>query len=77
MKNVKLVILYALVALILGSCAVIRPGEAALKIRYGKIQPGILMPGHIQGVLLQQKLNALIPELLNIPTNLVSIVAKG
>lgn len=52
MKNVKLVILYALVALILGSCAVIRPGEAALKIRYGKIQPGILMPGpHSRGLI--------------------------
>lgn len=52
MKNVKLVILYALVALILGSCAVIRPGEVALKVRYGKIQPVILLPGaYAQGII--------------------------
>lgn len=39
--------LYLIVAtaIILGSCSVIRPGQVALKVRYGKVQPDILMPG--------------------------------
>ncbi|MBK7652170.1 MAG: hypothetical protein IPJ20_17665 [Flammeovirgaceae bacterium] len=27
------------------SCVIIRPGEVALNVRYGKIKPGILLPG--------------------------------
>jgi regulator of protease activity HflC (stomatin/prohibitin superfamily) len=40
----KLVLITAVVAL-LSSCAVIRPGEVALKVRYGKVQPKIMEPG--------------------------------
>jgi regulator of protease activity HflC (stomatin/prohibitin superfamily) len=33
-------------------CSVIRPGEVALKVRYGKIQPDILQPGaHVRGII--------------------------
>ena len=34
-----------LAALILGGCSVIRPGEVALKVRFGKIKPQVLQPG--------------------------------
>lgn len=54
MKTIKKhAVLYLIVAtaIILGSCSVIRPGQVALKVRYGKIQPGILMPGaHARGI---------------------------
>lgn len=54
MKTIrKHVVLYliAATAIILGSCSVIRPGQVALKVRYGKIQPGILLPGaHARGI---------------------------
>ena len=47
----KLVLITAVVAL-LSSCAVIRPGEVGLKVKYGKIQPGILTPGlHGRGII--------------------------
>lgn len=45
MKTVKIFYVSAVAALLLQSCAIIRPGEVALKVRYGKIKPGILMPG--------------------------------
>lgn len=45
MKKSTSVLLLLTVALLLSSCAVIRPGEVALKVRYGKIQPEILEPG--------------------------------
>jgi regulator of protease activity HflC (stomatin/prohibitin superfamily) len=52
MKKIKLLMLYGAVVILLGSCAVIRPGEVALKVRYGKIQPGILEPGpHARGII--------------------------
>ncbi len=54
MKTIKqhaALYLIAATAIILGSCSVIRPGQVALKVRYGKIQPGILMPGaHARGI---------------------------
>lgn len=54
MKTIKYyIILYwiAAVTFILGGCAVIRPGEVALKVRYGKIQPDILLPGaYLRGI---------------------------
>lgn len=46
-------IFYAMivVAILLQSCVIIRPGEVALEVRYGKIKPGILMPGaHGRGI---------------------------
>ncbi|MGD9993711.1 MAG: prohibitin family protein [Salinivirgaceae bacterium] len=45
MKTIKIISLIAVSAIILSGCAVIRPGEVALKVKYGKIKPGILMPG--------------------------------
>ncbi|WP_423128506.1 prohibitin family protein [Gaoshiqia sp. Z1-71] len=41
----KKLILITVVAALLSSCAIIRPGEVALKVRYGKVQPKILEPG--------------------------------
>lgn len=45
MKTLKIFYLSAGAAILLQSCAIIRPGEVALKVSYGKIKPGILMPG--------------------------------
>jgi len=45
MKNLTVLYLFAVAIFLLSSCAVIRPGEVALKVRYGKIQPTILQPG--------------------------------
>jgi regulator of protease activity HflC (stomatin/prohibitin superfamily) len=51
MKKLKFICLILAVAALLSSCAVIRPGEVALKVKYGKIQPGILLPGpHARGI---------------------------
>lgn len=50
---IKLSILYYIVAIaiILGGCAVIRTGEVALKVRYGKIQSPVLEPGlYLRGI---------------------------
>lgn len=42
----------AIVSNLFSSCAIIRPGEVALKVKYGKIQPGILLPGaHGRGIM--------------------------
>jgi len=52
MKSLKVFYLITLVALLFSSCAIIRPGEVALKVKYGKIQPGILNPGlHGRGII--------------------------
>lgn len=52
MKKITTIYLFIAVAILLSSCAVIRPGEVALKVKYGKIQPGILMPGaHGRGII--------------------------
>ncbi len=52
MKNLKFIYLIVAVAALLSSCAVIRPGEVALKVKYGKTQPGILQPGlHGRGII--------------------------
>jgi len=49
-KNIT-VYLIAAVTILLSSCSVIRPGEVALKVRYGKLQPEILKPGaHARGI---------------------------
>lgn len=45
MKTSNVFYLTAFAAILLQSCAIIRPGEVALKVSYGKIKPGILMPG--------------------------------
>ena len=38
-------------AILLQSCAIIRPGEVALNVHFGKIKPGILKPGaHARGI---------------------------
>jgi regulator of protease activity HflC (stomatin/prohibitin superfamily) len=51
MKNLTVFYMFAAAVVLLSGCAVIRPGEAALKVKYGKIQPGILMPGpHARGI---------------------------
>nr|NQU90272.1 SPFH domain-containing protein [Bacteroidota bacterium] len=51
MKKFKIFYLLAVVVLI-SSCSVIRPGEVGLKVRYGKIQPDILLPGaHARGII--------------------------
>jgi prohibitin 1 len=51
MKTLKAVYLLTVAAIFLQSCAIIRPGEVALKVRYGKIKPGVLMPGaHGRGI---------------------------
>lgn len=48
----KKIILITVVAALLSSCAIIRPGEVALKVKYGKIQPGILQSGlHGRGII--------------------------
>jgi regulator of protease activity HflC (stomatin/prohibitin superfamily) len=50
-KNISILYIIVAIAIILGGCAVIRPGEVALKVRYGKIQPEILQPGaHLRGL---------------------------
>ena len=52
MKKIKFVYLAVAITAFLSSCAIIRPGEVALKVKYGKIQPGILMPGaHARGII--------------------------
>jgi len=45
MKAIKNIYVITASVILLSSCAVIRPGEVALKVRYGKIQPEILVPG--------------------------------
>lgn len=54
MKTVRkfsIVYIIVITAIILGGCAIVRPGEVALKVRYGKIQPNILQPGvHLRGI---------------------------
>lgn len=48
----KKLILITVAAALLSSCAIIRPGEVALKVKYGKTQPGILQPGlHGRGII--------------------------
>ena len=52
MKAIKNIYVIASVVILLSSCAVIRPGEVALKVRYGKVQPEILEPGaHTRGII--------------------------
>jgi regulator of protease activity HflC (stomatin/prohibitin superfamily) len=51
-KKLSVLYLIAAAVIMLGGCAVIRPGEVALKVRYGKIQPVILLPGaYAQGII--------------------------
>ncbi len=45
MKTLKAFYVLTFVAFLLQSCAIIRPGEVALTVHYGKIKPGLLMPG--------------------------------
>ena len=45
MKKLMLFFTAVFVILSLQSCIVVRPGEVALKVRYGKLKPGPLMPG--------------------------------
>ena len=45
MKKIQFVYLIVAIAVLLSSCAVIRPGEVALKVKYGKIKPEIMTPG--------------------------------
>jgi regulator of protease activity HflC (stomatin/prohibitin superfamily) len=45
MKKIKCIYLVVAVVTLLSSCAVIRPGEVALKVKFGKIKPDILKPG--------------------------------
>ena len=45
MKKLKFVYLILAVAALLSSCAVIRPGEVALKVKFGKVKPEIMKPG--------------------------------
>jgi regulator of protease activity HflC (stomatin/prohibitin superfamily) len=52
MKKLTSIYLIAAAFILLSSCAVIHPGEVALKVNYGKIQPDILMPGaHARGII--------------------------
>jgi len=52
MKKFKFMYLTMAAIALLSGCSVIRPGEVALKVKYGKIQPGILMPGaHARGII--------------------------
>jgi regulator of protease activity HflC (stomatin/prohibitin superfamily) len=52
MKTIKIISIIAISTILLSGCAVIRPGEVALKVRYGKIQPDILQPGaHTRGII--------------------------
>lgn len=52
LKNITILNLFVAVAITLGSCSVIRPGEVALKVRYGKVQSEILKPGaHARGII--------------------------
>lgn len=45
MKTIRILSIIATVTLLLSSCAVIRPGEVALKVRFGKMKPQIMQPG--------------------------------
>ena len=45
MRRLRIFSLVAVTVIVLQNCAVIRPGEVALKVHYGKIKPGILKPG--------------------------------
>ena len=45
MKKFKFVYLVVALAALLSGCAVIRPGEVALKVKYGKVKPEIMTPG--------------------------------
>ena len=45
MKNTTVFYLLAATVILLQSCAVIRPGEMGLKVRWGKVEPRILLPG--------------------------------
>ena len=52
MKKIKCIYLVVAVITLLSSCAVIRPGEVALKVKFGKIKPDILKPGiHSTGLI--------------------------
>lgn len=52
MKKIKCIYLVVAVITLLSSCAVIRPGEIALKVKFGKIKPDILKPGiHSTGLI--------------------------
>ncbi|MCL4481451.1 MAG: prohibitin family protein [Bacteroidetes bacterium] len=52
MKKIQFVYLIAAIAALLSSCAVIRPGEVGLKVKYGKIKPDIMTPGiYARGIL--------------------------
>lgn len=45
MKKIKCIYLVVAIVTLFSSCAVIRPGEVALKVKFGKIKPDILRPG--------------------------------
>lgn len=50
--KIKKAIYLFILPLVLGSCSVIRPGQVALKVNYGKVQPKILLPGpHLRGII--------------------------
>lgn len=52
MKKSTFIFMVAIVAILFSSCAIIRPGEVGLKVKYGKIQPDILTPGlHGRGII--------------------------
>jgi regulator of protease activity HflC (stomatin/prohibitin superfamily) len=52
MKKIKCIYLVVAVITLLSSCAVISPGEVALKVKFGKIKPDILKPGiHSTGLI--------------------------
>lgn len=55
MKKIKCIYLVVAVITLLSSCAVIRPGEVALKVKFGKIKPDILKPGIHSTVLIGTK----------------------
>ena len=45
MKTKRFFFILVATAILLNGCSVIRPGEVALKVRYGKVKHGILYPG--------------------------------
>ena len=52
MKSLEIPFCFIIAVFLLQSCVIIRPGEVALKVRYGKIKPGILLPGmYTRGIL--------------------------
>lgn len=52
MKKTTILYLLAVALILLQSCAIIRPSEVGLKVRYGKVEPGILLPGkHARGII--------------------------